>query len=26
VQREAVRRDVSQHNFPPQYLAAKSVR
>jgi anthraniloyl-CoA monooxygenase len=26
VQREAVRRGVSQHNFPPQYLAAKSVR
>lgn len=26
VQREAVRRDVAQHNFPPQYLAAKSVR
>ncbi len=26
VQREAVRRDVVQHNFPPQYLAAKSVR
>lgn len=26
VQREAVRRDVAQHNFPLQYLAAKSVR
>jgi anthraniloyl-CoA monooxygenase len=26
VQREAVRRDVQRYSFPPQYLAAKSVR
>ena len=26
VQREAVRRDAAQHAFPPQYLAAKTVR
>ncbi|MCK5943454.1 MAG: FAD-dependent monooxygenase, partial [Planctomycetes bacterium] len=26
VQREAVRRDVASHAFPPQYLAAKTVR
>jgi anthraniloyl-CoA monooxygenase len=26
VQREAVRRDVAQYAFPPQYLAAKSVK
>jgi len=26
VQREAVRRDVKQYDFPPQYLAAKTVR
>ena len=26
VQREAVRKKVAQHKFPPQYLAAKSVR